>query len=65
MTEDDPFDLCVDELGGGDFTGVGARVGGVAVLGGDLGGRTEGVLYLEEVDRGRGDDDLCRWDILR
>lgn len=50
MTEDDPFDLCVDQLRGGDFTGVGTRVGGVAVLGGDLGGRAEGVLYLEEVD---------------
>lgn len=59
MTEDDPFDLSVDELRGRDFTRVCARVSGVAVLSGDLGRGAEGVLDLEEVDRGRGNDDLC------
>lgn len=63
MPQDDPFDSGVHELGGGDFAGVGARVGGVAVLGCDLGRGAEGVLYLQQVDRGWSDDDLCGWDV--
>lgn len=59
MTEDDPFDTSVNELRRGNFTGVGSRVGGVAVLGGDLRRRAEGVLDLQQVDRGRSNDDLC------
>lgn len=61
MTEDDPRDLSVGELGDGDLAGEGARGLVVSVLSGDLDGvraRREEVLDKEEVESRGCDDDL-------
>jgi hypothetical protein len=53
VTEDDPVDLSVLELVGGDFTSEGSRGGSEAVLGRDLGRSLQSGLDVEKVD-GRG-----------
>jgi hypothetical protein len=60
MTDDDPRDLSVDELRRGDLPGESSVGGGVAVLGGDLDGGLDLFGSLEEVQGGRGDDDLYK-----
>lgn len=59
VTQDGPCDVAVLELGDGDLAGEGA-VGLVEdVLGGDLDLGTEVLTGEEQVDCGRGDDNLC------
>ncbi len=60
MTKNDPVDIGIFELVGRDFTSEGSRGGGEAVLGRDLGWGLELGLDVEEVDRGRGYDDLLQ-----
>ena len=47
MTKDDPVDLSIFELVGGDFSSESSRGGGEAVLGRDLGWGLELVLNVE------------------
>jgi hypothetical protein len=54
-----PADVGVLELGGGDLASVGALVLVEDVLGGDLDFLAQLGACEEEVDGGRGDDDLC------
>jgi hypothetical protein len=58
MADDDPRDLSVDELRRSNFAGESSVGGSVAVLGGDLDGGLDFFGGLEEVQGGRGDDDL-------
>jgi hypothetical protein len=60
VADDDPRDLSVDELSGGDLPGESSVGGSVAVLGGDLDGGLDFFGGLEEVQGGRGDDDLYK-----
>ena len=59
VSEDDPVDVGVLELVGGDLSGEGTRSLGEGVLGGDLGRGVEELLDRKEVERRRSDDDLC------
>ena len=58
VSEKNPLDVGVLELLGRDLAGVGAIALVEDVLGGDLDLGAEGGLGEEEVERGRGDDDL-------
>jgi hypothetical protein len=60
VSEDDPVDVGVLELGGRDLAGECSRVFSVAVLGRDLHGGVEVLLDAKEVERRRGNDNLCR-----
>lgn len=60
MTDDDPRNLSVDELRRSNFAGESSVGGSVAVLGGDLDGGLDFFGGLEEVQGGRGDDDLYK-----
>jgi hypothetical protein len=59
VAENDPGDTGVLDLLGRDLAGEGSRVDEVGVLGSDLDGGLGVREGLEEVDGGRGDDDLC------
>lgn len=58
MSQNDPVDIRILQLLRRDFTGKSTRRLGECVLGGDFGWAVEFGLDFEEVECGRGDDDL-------